>query len=105
MVISWFVFGWKGKIYKLRRKYDRIREKADLLDNQQQKMDVLRILDQIENTLIMLEERRIGRFERKRLASSVKSSLEKAKAILDGKLYRKPPEKTPYQGYPVAQRT
>ena len=40
----------------LRKKYDRAREKADKLKEKEKKMRILRLLDQLEPTLIALEE-------------------------------------------------
>ncbi len=80
-----FGFLFKGAIYSLRKKYDRIREKADRLENRQKRIAVLKMLDQVEPTLIMLEERDISMIERNRMIRYVKSGIQNAKDVLNQK--------------------
>ena len=77
-----YLLSYRRKIYKLRKNYDRIREKAIKQKNAQKRLSVLRILDQAHPTLVMLEEQRISRFERGRMMRYVKSAINEAKAVL-----------------------
>ncbi|MFH1631112.1 MAG: hypothetical protein ABIA21_02725 [Candidatus Aenigmatarchaeota archaeon] len=84
-IFSIFSFGWRRQIFKLRKSYDRVREKADKTSDKYRRLTVLRILDQVEPTLVMLEEQRISRFDRPRLVNSVKMNVEQGKMILKQK--------------------
>jgi len=78
-----FGFGFRWKVYKLRRKYDRIREKADRSKSPEKRNAALAALDSIETTLIMLEEQKVSRIDRGRYITSVRMGIEKAKSILE----------------------
>jgi len=78
-----FGFGFRWKVYRLRKKYDRIREKADRCENPEKRNAALAELDNIENTLIMLEEQNVSRLDRGRFITSVRMGIEKAKSILE----------------------
>ncbi len=89
MIIMGFfsrLFTFRGTVYSLRKKYDRLREKADREDIATTRQNALKILDQITPTLVMLEEQDISLFQRGKMVASVKSGIEQAKAVLDGKL-------------------
>lgn len=71
------VLGIRGTpVPKLRKKYDRMREKADKMKEKQAKISVLRFLDQLEPTIIALEEQDQPKFERRRMISYVRDNLE-----------------------------
>jgi len=71
-----------GKIYRLRRRYDRLRERTDRIGDKGKKVRLLKFLDEIEPTLVMLEEKDISRYEKRRMVHNIKSSLEQAKFML-----------------------
>lgn len=77
-----FLLSPRRKIYRLRKKYDRLREKADRIKQREKRLSALSILDQIESTLVILEEQNVSRFERSRMVGYVKSGLEKAKIVM-----------------------
>ena len=77
-----FLFNPRRKIYKLRKDYDRVRERADKIRQREKRLSVLTVLDQLESTLVILEEQNVSRFERHRMAGYVKSGLAKAKTIM-----------------------
>ncbi|NIO22556.1 MAG: hypothetical protein GTN38_00830 [Candidatus Aenigmarchaeota archaeon] len=76
-----FLFGWNRKIRKLRKRWDRLREKA-LKKKQPMKGDILTKMDVIEQNLRVLEERRVSRVERSRLAKEIEIDLEGIKAMI-----------------------
>jgi len=76
-----FLFGWGRKVRKLRKRWDRLREKA-LKKGQPLKGDILLKLDQIEQNLRILEERKVSRIERSRLAKEIEIDLEGVKAMV-----------------------
>ncbi len=76
-----FLFGWGRRVRKLRKKWDRLREKA-LKKKQPLKSDILTKLDQIEQNIRILEERRVNRVERSRLAKEIEIDLEGVKAMV-----------------------
>lgn len=76
-----FLFGWNRKIRKLRKRWDRLREKA-LKKEQPLKGDILTKMDVIEQNLRVLEERKVNRVERSRLAKEIEIDLEGIKAMV-----------------------
>ncbi len=72
----------RSKAYRLRKKYDNLREKADTIKDPRRRTSLLKTLDQIEPTLIILEEQPITRMEKKRMQLLISSELEKAKLFL-----------------------
>jgi hypothetical protein len=74
-----FLLSYRRKVFSLRKKYDKTREKADKLGNPEKRLTVLRILDNIEPTLVMLEEQRISRFDRGRMFRIVRNGIDQAK--------------------------
>jgi hypothetical protein len=76
-----FLFGWSRKIRKLRKRWDRLREKA-LKKKQPIKGDILTKMDVIEQNLRILEERRVSRVERSRMAKEIEIDLEGIKAMI-----------------------
>ena len=76
------IFG-KKKIYRLRKSYDRTREKADKIGGRDFRLPVLRMLDQAEPTLVLLEEHKISRFEKARMIKYVEAGIREAKKMMD----------------------
>ena len=77
-------FGFGRKVRKLRKRWDRLREKA-LKKKQPLKGDILTKMDMIEQNLRILEERRVSRVERSRLSKEIEIDLEGIKAMVDMK--------------------
>ncbi len=77
-----FLLSWRRKVYILRRRYDRVREKAVKQGNVQKRLAALKILDQVEPTLKMLEEQRLSSFDRGRLLAQVRVAVEQARNVL-----------------------
>ncbi len=75
------LFGWGRRIRKLRKRWDRLREKA-LKKKGLLRKAALERLDNIENNLRTLEETRLTRIERVRIAKDVEISLEEMKEFL-----------------------
>jgi hypothetical protein len=80
-----YLLGFRHKVYALRKKYDHMREHADRQRNSQKRLAALRILDQVEPSLVMLEEQNISGFERGRLARYVVQGVENARRVLNEK--------------------
>ena len=76
-----FIFRRKS-VYSLRKAYDRLREKADRESDINKKIAVLRSLDQIEPTLVALEEQILSGFERRRMTNYVGDGLKRTKKML-----------------------
>ena len=79
-----FLFGWRRRVRKLRKRWDRLREKS-LKKKSVIRATALERLDSIENNLRILEERRLSRIERARIAKDVEISLDEVKALLKTK--------------------
>lgn len=79
-----FLFGWGRKIRKLRKHWDRLREKA-LKKHEPLKSTLLTKLDTIEQNLRMLEERKLTRIERARLAKELEIDLAGVKELTKAK--------------------
>jgi DNA-binding transcriptional MerR regulator len=76
-----FIFGWPRKIRKLRKRWDRLREKT-LKKKGLVKKTALEKLDMTEQKLKTLEEQKITRLDRSRLAREVELDLAEIKAML-----------------------
>ncbi|MFQ5648014.1 MAG: hypothetical protein ACE5FW_02150 [Candidatus Aenigmatarchaeota archaeon] len=92
------LFGWGRKVRKLRKRWDRLREKS-LKAEEPVRSSALKKLDETENHLRMLEEQRLTRVDRARLAKEIEINLEEIKALLKSK----PEEMRAYQA-PVAPK-
>jgi len=79
-----FLFGWPRKIRKLRKRWDRLREKS-LKKHGIVKKTALEKLDMTEQKLRMLEEQKITRLDRSRLAKEVEIDLAEIKAVVQSK--------------------
>ena len=85
-----FIFGHGRKIRKLRKRWDRLREKT-LKKNPELRAQLLPKEDQVEQNLRILEERRLHRGERARLIKELEIDLAEIKAMLDSKPESQPP--------------
>jgi len=85
-----FIFGHGRKIRKLRKRWDRLREKS-LKKEQAVRAQILPKEDQIEQNIRILEERRMNRGERARLMKEVEIDLAEIKAILESNPEKRPP--------------
>ncbi len=85
-----FIFGHGRKIRKLRKRWDRLREKT-LKKEQSMRAQILPKEDQIEQNIRILEERKINRSERARLMKEVEIDLAEIKSMLDSKPENQPP--------------
>jgi hypothetical protein len=79
-----FIFGWPRKIRKLRKRWDRLREKA-LKKKGLLKKTAMEKLDMTEQKLRTLEEQKITRLDRSRLARDVELDLTEIKTMLSMK--------------------
>lgn len=86
-----FLVSYRHKIYALRKRYDRMRERVDKLRNAEKRLYALKILDQIEPTLVMLEEQRVSRFERSRMIRYVNNGVKQARASIKGRVQQQQP--------------
>ncbi|MBN2330264.1 MAG: hypothetical protein JXC85_00455 [Candidatus Aenigmarchaeota archaeon] len=75
------IFGWGYRIRRLRKRWDRLREKT-LKKDASVRSRLLQREDQIEQNLRILEERRLNRRERARLAKELEIDLAEIKAML-----------------------
>ena len=78
------ILGWGRRIRKLRKRWDRLREKS-LKKDASLRAILLPKEDQVEQNLRILEERRLNRRERARLAKELEIDLEEIKAMLNTK--------------------
>lgn len=77
-----FGFGSKYRIYRLRRRYDHIRERADKL-GRRKGFQVLKILDSVDGYIVQLEEQDVSMIQRKRMINSIENALQRAKTVLE----------------------
>lgn len=78
----WFLFKRRRVVYKLRKKYDRIREKTDKLPRGDLKFAILKTLDQVEPHITRLEEENVSLWEKSRLIRFIKSGIARAEYML-----------------------
>lgn len=79
-----FLFGWDWKVRRMRKKWDRLREKA-LKKEEPIKHMALEKLDTIENHLRILEEQRVSRVDRARFSKEIQIDLSGIKSLLKSK--------------------
>ncbi len=77
-------FGWRYRVRKLRKRWDRLREKS-LKKKGVIKATALERLDAIENNLRIIEERKLSMIERSRISKDIEISLAEVKALLKTK--------------------
>ena len=69
--------------YKLRKEYDRLREHTDKIHKIDQRLEILRMLDQIEPSIISLEEHHMSNYEKKKVYGYVIPQLRKVKFMIN----------------------
>lgn len=85
-MFDWLILripGWNRKVRKLRKKWDRARERSLTKKNPLKRM-VLQKLDLAENQLRMLEEQPINRVQRKMFAREIEIILAEVGILLKG---------------------
>lgn len=75
----------RKNVYQIRKEYDHLREKTDLEQNTQKRLEVLRLLDQVEPTIVMLEEQFMSGYEKKRMIFRVEEGMKRARFLLEDK--------------------
>ncbi len=75
------LFGWNARVRRLRKKWDRAREKA-LRKHEPLRAQALQKLDACSTNLTTLEEQRLGRLDRARIAKDVEIALAEIKELL-----------------------
>jgi hypothetical protein len=75
------ILGWEWKIRRLRRRWDRLREKS-LKKKEPLKTQLLQRLDLIEGNISTLEEQKLGFLTRKRIADDVNMQLKSVKTLI-----------------------
>lgn len=68
---------------KLRKEYDHLREKADRVHDINKRLDVLRMLDQAEPSIISMEEHHMSDYEKRKIYGYVQPVLRKAKFMIN----------------------
>lgn len=76
-----FLLGWNYKVRKLRKGWDRTREKS-LKKKDPIKQMALHKLDVIENNLRMLEEQNLSKMDKSRISKQVEIEIEEVKGLL-----------------------
>jgi len=97
MDILRFVLGWNWRIRKLRKHWDRAREKALKKEDPIKKM-ALEKLDAMENNLRVLEEQKLNRVAKARMIKELQIDLAEVKELLKSK-----PEELQTTMYQTAQ--
>jgi len=84
MGILQHILGWNWRVRKLRKKWDRLREKS-LKKKNPVRAEVLKRLDAVTPNLTTLEEQKLSRVDRARISKEIEINLAEIKAILDTK--------------------
>ena len=82
--MAFSLFSWKGKVRKLRKRWDRAREKA-LKKKEPIRGMALQKLDTIENNLRSLEEQELTRMDRARMSKEVEIAIAEVQGLLKTK--------------------
>lgn len=83
-------FSSKYKTYHLRKKYDRLREKADKL-SRTERFQILKVLDSVSNYIVQLEEQDVPMSQKRRMTNSIQRALKQAKLLLKTHGQMRPP--------------
>jgi hypothetical protein len=75
------ILGWNYRVRRLRKRWDRLREKS-LKKHGIIRGEALKRLDLIENNIRTLEEQRLNRIVRVRMAKETEIGLAEVKALL-----------------------
>jgi ribosome-binding ATPase YchF (GTP1/OBG family) len=84
MGILQHILGWNWRVRKLRKKWDRLREKS-LKKKNPIRAEALKKLDVVTPNLTTLEEQKLSRVDRARISKEVEINLAEVKALLDTK--------------------
>jgi len=84
MDILQHILGWNWKVRKLRKRWDRLREKA-LKKKNPVRNDMLKLLDVLAPNLTMLEEQKLSRADKARISKEIEIGLAEIKAMMDSK--------------------
>ncbi|MBI3190463.1 hypothetical protein HYZ41_02045 [archaeon] len=87
-VVDFFFF--RNTPYRLRKKYDRLRERADRENNINKRLTVLQFLDNIESYLKGIEEGFTPDFQKRKMMKYIGQNLKKAEKMLKDKEYLAP---------------
>lgn|SRR3989338_2903596 len=68
---------------RLRKEYDHLRERADKLNPIEKRLEVLRLLDQAEPSIVSLEEHHMSSYEKKKAFAYIHPILRKAKFMIE----------------------
>ena len=78
------ILGWNYKVRKLRKKWDRLREKT-LKKKNPIRAEALNKLDSVSPNLVTLEEQKLSRVDRARISKDVEINLAEVKALIGTK--------------------
>lgn len=81
-----FLNRWNRKVRKLRKRWDRIREKT-LKKKGPLKKELLLRLDKIEENLKIIEEKQLRRYDRSKIAKEIEIELAGVKELIKEKEY------------------
>ena len=87
-IVDFFFF--RNTPYRLRRKYDRLRERADKEKIINKRITILQFLDNIESYLMGIEEGFTPDFQKKKMMKYIGQNLNKAEKMLKDKEYLAP---------------
>jgi len=76
-----FIFGWNRKVRKLRKKWDRAREKA-LTKKNPLKLMILKKLDGADGHLKLLEEQDLSKQDKRKFAREIEIILAEVRVLL-----------------------
>lgn len=73
----------RSSAYKLRKTYDRLRERADKVHNINQRIEILRMLDQLDPSIVSFEEHQMSHYEKKKTKYFIESNMRKIKFLME----------------------
>ena len=82
MDILGMIFGWKWKLQRTRRRWDRLREHA-LEKEGRIKHEALKHLDETENKLRIIEEEKLSRRDRVKMLREINMELANTRDLLE----------------------
>ncbi len=78
----------RPKVVRVRKHYDRLREKVDRFPVIAKRIELLKMMDQLEPHIISMEEHPMSKFEQKRTAGFIEAGLRRIDYMMKEEKYK-----------------
>jgi hypothetical protein len=78
----------RSRVIRTRRHYDKLRERVDKFPRIEKRIEMLKMMDQLEPHIISMEEHPMSKFEQKRTAGFIEAGLRRIKYMMKEESYK-----------------